>query len=239
MSDAARLASQVFLQKPAGMKREHFKVSSSSLSQIQSFIHLDAAEFAYASVVSYAEAINGLMLGRTSWSVVKLYYTAYYSIRSLMLASFVVPFHCKEHFLFDARDNVFLKGGSSSHHWNWSSIATIKRLNQWFFSPDSENAYDNLRNLRERANYNQPFLDPSFPLYIHNPTGDLAKVVKSYRDDEDLFYTFLLDHFCLAFPTKLLYAVDETIKNLGLRFDEDRSVHLKSLWSLRERCPLS
>lgn len=238
MSDAARIASQVFLQKPAGMKREHFLASPPSLAQIQSCVYSDAAESAYASVVSYAEAISGLMSGRTSWSVVKLYYSAYYSIRSLMLANFVVPFHCKEQYLLDARDNLFLKGGNSSHQWNWSSIRAVKRLNHWYFSTDAEQAYDNLRNLRERANYNQPFIDPSFPIFIHNPTGDLAKVLRVYRDDKDLFYTFLLDHFCLAFPTRLIYLVDETMHNLGLGFDGDRSHHLKSVWSLKDRCPL-
>lgn len=239
MSNAGRLARQAYDAKPSGLERAHFQLSRSILDQITEQIEEDAADAAYAAAVSYAEALSGLNHGSTSWSMVKLYYSAFYCIRSFTLLYNIVPFHSgRDHFLLDLRDNTFLKGGPSSHHWNWNSFRRIKRLNKWYYSEDSEETYNRLRDRREDANYKFAFLDPEFPLCISDSGLDITKRIRNYRDDASYFYTYIDSHSALSYPTSLIFNLDSDIGSRKIEFSDQRAKHIKSIWPLKDRCPV-
>lgn len=238
MSNAGRLARQAYELKPAGLSRQHYQLAASAITQIKDQIESDLSDSAYAAIISYSEALGGFSKGCTSWSVVKLYYSAFYCIRSLLLASDAIPFHSKEHFIFDARGNSFIKGGSSSHHWNWNSIRQVRRLNSWYYSSDSEDSYGNLRDRREDSNYKFAFIDPTFPSFINKGDGDFTRVFRVYRDDSTFFYTYLVDHYVLAYPTALIFALDSVLSQRGAMLTSERRTHVKKIWPLKDRCPI-
>lgn len=238
MSNAGRLAKQAYETKPAGLERHRFKLQKNTLDQIVDHIPRDVSDASYAAAISYAEGLNGLINGKTSWSVVKLYYSTFYCIRSLLMLEDIIPFHYKDHFLLDTRDNYFHKGGSSSHHWNWNSLRKIKRLSQWYYSADSQQAYENLREKREDANYRHAFIDPYFPDFLEKKDSDLSKTFRTYRDDTGFFYTYLSGHFSLAYPTMLLFYLEQEVSSRNITWDEERRRHIKSIWPLKDRCPL-
>ena len=240
MSDAARLARQLFSNKPTGLSYRDYTPGARSLSAISDTINDAISESAYAAVVSYAEALSSIKSGSISWSIVRLYYSCFYSIRALLLLNKVVPFNYDAEMLLDISNENFIRGGKSTHHWNWNSIRTISRLaSSWFASTDSQESYEKLREHRINVNYTHAFTDPSFHLCLVSGEADLGKRFRSYRDDSAFFYTYLADHMAIAYPTKLLFGLDESMQNMSINLESDKVAHIKKIWTIKDRCPMS
>jgi len=240
MSDAARLASQAFLQKPQGTPYAHFVPTAGEISAIRATVEDAVMESTYAAVVSYAEAMSGLQHGSISWSIVRLYYSCFYSLRALLLLNEVVPFNCRGEMLLDIPSGKFLKGGASSHHWNWTSLRKIAQLGGgWFLSSDSEETYEKLRRHRENVNYTHAFTDPSFHRCLVSGESDLTKRFRSYRDDGPFLYTYLTDHLAIAYPTKLIFNLDASLRDASMSLPPENISHVKKIWSMKDRCPVS
>ena len=240
MSDAARLASQAFLHKPPGTPYAHFVPSAGEISAIRATLEDAVIESTYAAVVSYAEAMSGLQHGSISWSIVRLYYSCFYSVRALLLLDEVVPFNCRGEMLLDISSGKFLKGGASSHHWNWKSLRKIAQLGGgWFLSSDSEETYDLLRKHRENVNYTHAFTDPNFHRCLVSGESDIIKRFRSYRDDVPFLYTYLADHLAIAYPTKLIFSVDASLRDASMSLPPECISHAKKIWSMKDRCPAS
>lgn len=199
----------------------------------------DVEDESYAAVLSYSEAIKGLDAGNTSWALVKLYYSAFYCIRAALLADGIVPFHCNDFYLCDTRDGTVKKGGKSSHQWHWKSIRDFRRLTGWFYSDESDEAYLKLRNAREDANYRLGFGDPSWPSCLAEVlNAGIVRSFRTYRDDSSFFYTYLDDHLAFAYPTRLIISIENNLVRCGFNLSQERQVHLKRVWPLKERPPL-
>jgi len=240
MSDAARIARQVFASKPKGLTYTHFRPSAVDLASIDATLSVATAESAYSAAISYAEAMSNLQHGSTAWSIVKLYYSCFYSLRTLLLLNQVVPFNSGSEMLLDIDGKKFQKGGKSSHHWNWKSINKVGAVGRsWFTSSDSEEAYGKLRKHRENVNYTHSFPDPDFHKCLVSKENDLGKRFRTYRDDSAFFYTYLDDHLAIAYPTKLIFQLDTSLKAASIFLDEEKIAHLKSVWKMKDRCPIS
>jgi hypothetical protein len=240
MSDSARLAKQAHSGKPSGEPLSKFQISDIARHQIIDALPGDITDASYAAAVSFAEAIAGLRNGSAAWSIVRLYYSSFYSIKASLLMAGVVPFNGKSECIFDSLNNQFYKGGDSSHHWNWGTLGKITSLkSQWPFSIDSQNAYANLRQFREDVNYRHSFPDPNMHSCLHSNEADISKRLKAYRDDEDFFYTYLPDHLALSYPTKLAFLIDSNLNQSGQKLSKERSAHLSSIWPLKYRCPMT
>jgi hypothetical protein len=238
MSDAARLARQAYLTKPAGVSYAHFQLGSVELTSINGSLSAAAAGSAYSAVISYAEALSGLPHGSISWSIIKLYYSCFYSLRALLLLNQVVPFNGGKEMLLDIDGKRFQKGGKSSHHWNWNSIRKVGTVSaSWFASSDSEEAYGKLRKHRENVNYTHCFSDPNFHKCLESDVADLGKRFRIYRDDSEFLYTYLEDHLAIAYPTKLIFQLDSSFKGASLTLEDEKLDHVKSIWKLKDRCP--
>lgn len=240
MSDAARLASLAFSRKPQGTPYANFIPCAGEIVEIQATVEDAVTESTYAAVVSYAEAISGLQHGSISWSIVRLYYSCFYSLRALLLLNEVVPFNCGSEMLLDISSGKFLKGGRSSHHWNWTSIRKVAQLDEsWFVSSDSEDAYEKLRKHRENVNYTHAFTDPAFHRCLVAGEPDLTKRFRSYRDDESFLYTYLDDHLAIAYPTKLIFFLDARLRDVSMSLPSENISHAMKIWSMKDRCPIS
>ncbi|GEM_PF-6085645 len=239
MSDASRLASVAFSQKPQGVQYSHFALSVDQVSSIRAALDGAVIESAYAAVVSYAEAMSGLQHGSISWSIVRLYYSCFYSLRALLLLNEVVPFNCGGEMLFDVHSGKFHKGGNSSHHWNWISIRKIPQMyNGWFVSADSEDAYGKIRKHRENVNYTHAFTDPEFHLCLVSGESDISKRFRLYRDDVSFFYTYLTEHLAIAYPTNLIFSLDKLMRHASVSLPPESVSHAKKIWSIKDRCPI-
>lgn len=198
-----------------------------------------AIDAAYAGAVSYAEALTGLRTGSTSWAVVKLYYSSFYSMRALLFMSGIVSFNCGGEMIYEIPTGRFLKGGRSSHHWNWASIRKTAANNKWFSSQDSEDTYNQLRDHRENVNYTHGFVDPELHSSMAALGADIAKSFRTYRDDVEFFYTYLPEHLALAYPTRILLEVERELERANAHLSADRVAHLSSIWKIKDRCILT
>lgn len=238
MSDAARLAKKGFSGKPKRTPYNKFSISSLELQSIVQQIPVAIIDTAYAAIISYIEAISGIQQGSSSWSIIRLYYSAFYSIKTMMLIRSIIPFNGGGEMLLDASTGKFYKGGKSSHHWNWLSVRETVLKYDWFTSQDSEEAYAFLRECRENVNYTHAFTDPILHQCLVYDQLDLGRRFRTYRDDAAFLYTYLPDHLAIAYPTKLIFEVDSSISRLGYQLDSERVEHVRSLWKIRDRCPI-
>lgn len=240
MSDAARLARQAFSQKPEGTPYADFALSAAEISAIRATIEDAVKASSYAAIVSYAEAMSGLQRGSISWSIVRLYYSCFYSLRALLLLNKVVPFNCQGEMMLDIPSGKFLKGGGSSHNWNWKSIRKVAQLGgAWFVSSDSQDTYERLRKHRENVNYTHAFTDPAFHRCLVSGETDLARRFRAYRDDGSFLYTYLADHLAVAYPTKLIFSLDASLHDASMSLPPENIAHLRKIWSIKDRCPVS
>ena len=240
MSDSSRLATLAFGKKPVGMQLTFFQLTNVQIAEIDSVLNDDIIDSAYDSAISYAEAVAGLRKKQIAWSIVRLYYSAFYSLRTIMLLNKVVPFNFKSEYLIDLKANMFLHGGKSSHRWNWNAFAKLGSLKgHWPYSGDSQNAYDQLREYREDVSYRYSFPDPKLHQCLITSESDIARRIRIYRDDSKFFYTYLIDHLVVSYPTKLIYFVDQEVSNMRLAISSERAKHLRSVWPIPDRCPLT
>lgn len=239
MSDAAKLASRAFGSRPSGTSYAKYMASSHDIANITSKVQDAIIESAYSSAISYSEALSGLRSGSCSWGIIRLYYSSFYSIRSLLFANAVVPFHCGAEMILDLGSGKFLKGGKSSHHWNWNSIRALLVKSEWFGSQDSEEAYNNVRLHRENVNYTHGFTDPNWHSCLVSGEMDLGKRIRTYRDDASFTYTYLPDHLVLSYPTKLIFYLDSVLNGAGISLSADQIAHASKIWPLKDRCPFT
>jgi hypothetical protein len=238
MSDAARLASQFFLLKPKHTPYDSYPPSADLITAVAAKLDEAIILSAYSAIVSFAEAVSGLQNSSSSWAIVRLYYSCFYSIRSLLMSEGIVPFNGGSEMMLDTSGMRFLKGGSSSHHWNWSSITRTRLKGQWYWSSDSQAAYEKLRSHRESVNYTHGFTDPDQHSCLIAQEANFLRRFRSYRDDVEFFYTYLDDHLALAYPTKLIFQLDTLMLQRSLVFSDEKLAHLGSLWKFKDRCPL-
>lgn len=241
MSDASRLAKKRFAAKAGGTPYAKFMLSDLHRDEIRGELASAARESAFAAAVTYIEATAGIKSGTISWSIVRLYYACYYCLKTMAIRKGVVPFNTGNgEMLYNARENVFLKGGTSSHHWNWNAIRKVPALKTlWFYSEDSEAAYTQLRTHREDVNYRHAFPDPEFHRCLASHSVDLNKRIREYRDDTAFLYTYLWDHLTLAYPTKMIFNLEQEMIAEGFSLDDDKKAHLSSLWRMKDRCPFA
>ena len=224
--------------RPKGAPISKFVLPISTVSGFAEAVQADIQDAAYAAALSYADAIRGLIAGNPSWALIKLYYSAFYNIRLLLLLDGIIPFHCGEYYLCDSRDGAVKRGGKSSHQWQWNSLRDFRRSG-WYYSVDSSDAYDRLKAIREDANYRFGFIDPNWHRCLAQVSvAGIPKSFRTYRDDGDFTYTYLDDHVSFAYPTKILYAASSIFLAAGHGVSEERQSHLKKTWPLKDKPPL-
>lgn len=238
MSDSSRIAAAAMATKPPGLPYAHFPLNLYSHQDIINVVNDDACSAAYNAALSYSEALKGIANKGFGWSTVKLYYSCFYCIKSCLLLDKIISFHYERYYLYDLNSNKIAPGGNSSHHWNWNSFKSIKRLNRWTYSEDSQKAYEILRESRERANYKYAFPDPVCPPNLKEiSTSAIGKHYTTYRGDSNNLLTYLPNHVGLAYPTQLLVETAGALKLAQIQLSEDRLSHLKKVWPLKEAHP--
>ncbi|MBX3575805.1 MAG: hypothetical protein KF723_01255 [Rhizobiaceae bacterium] len=239
MPTAAALAASLMSARPTGALNSQLPLGIKGHPAIANAIRSDAEDAAYAAALSFSEAVRGLRASNTSWATVKLYYAAYYSLKAAMLMDDVVSFFSGSYYLVDIQSDKISKGGRSSHIIEWRSLHQIRRLSSWYYSSDSEEAYDKLRSFRETANYKSGFMDPKHHQYLDFLlSANIDRTFREYRDDSLFVYTYLDSHLILSYPTKLLFSVSQELTNRGWNISAERSKHLQQIWPFKDKTPI-
>ena len=187
-----------------------------------------------SGIISLGEALDGLKKKRYGWAAIKLYYTAFFGLRATILSKKVVPFHSgKQQFFCDSVSGLALKMGTSDHDLDFNRLRNFSRLRGWQFSEASAETMHKLRAVREKINYRFAFPDPgSINEFTRILEFGLEKSFRQYKSDLDNTYTFLEDHFILAYPTRLLEDVSRDA--LGeFTISKESKDHLKRVWPIK------
>jgi hypothetical protein len=200
---------------------------------IDKYLSDDGACVSYSALVSVGDAIRGIEAGFYSWSVVKLYYSVFYSLRALLAFSHVAVFYVgtSPFWVLVRPGERPHPGGSSSSH---KVILELFR-GQFKSSPllSQSIGFDDplrwLQNQRETVNYKQAkFSEPGVPplFTAANQSKSIRTLISAYMKDN--LYAFDPDHAILAYPIAVLKELKR--KNGSLRlFDETEQSALQAM----------
>lgn len=169
----------------------------------------DSDDYSRSAVISFADALHAMARGFYSWSIVKLYYSSFYSCRSCLALDGWGCYYVKEK-PFRIRAAI----GESAVKWERNSHKAIFQLYAERYPSDAlvqqrVDLYDPLqwlRRLRESINYNDSrFCEPETHislamLQISSP----GRLMDQYIRDVSHTYTFLKDHAAMALPAQCL-----------------------------------
>lgn len=193
----------------------------------------DARGIYYSAVLTFADAINGISAGYFSWSVVKLYYSAFYAARVLLAANDVAifyPLNGKPHSLVVLAGQNAKKEKGVTHKVVWSVLEKQLPASPLLGMIGTQPAWQWLMTLREEANYKTPrFPDPTVPAHFAalDHLGP-DKALAAYVADTSLLYPFDPDHAALAFPLECLRAAGAAIRRDGPSLEEADIEHISA-----------
>lgn len=194
----------------------------------------DAINYLYSALISYAEAIKGVEAGFFSWATVKLYYCAFYSLRSILSVDGLCIFYVgSKGFSIKVRQGECpIKANGTTHKLvmnlfkknNSSSPFVTQEI-------DMDEPFDWLMMKREEANYkNGRFTEPGMPIIFNKSSVGLQVLLKEYILDVEKKYCFDSDHAVLALPLEIIKeALNKLKTNTNFRLNTNDVRFLKSL----------
>lgn len=180
----------------------------------------DAESYCQAAIVSFCDALRGLSQGMYSWATVKLYYSAFYSLRARLAISGVCLFYdgTRGRIVTTDASSVVVAARSPSTHKTVFARFRTQFPNDRFISQTigTIDSLDWLVQKREEANYGQGrFSEPVAPQHLLGPTShDFHHWLAAYLTDD--LYIHDEDHAMVALPFRLLLDLRSRLGNLGL-----------------------
>lgn len=190
----------------------------------------DAGGLFYSAIITLADALKGISLGYFSWATVKLYYSSFYAVRSLLAANNVSLFY-----VGSKPYSLYLVSGSSpkrehgvTHKVVWSVLGRELSSSPLLGSISSVGAYEWLTHLREEANYkNARFPDPIIPSHFTQiDRMGIPGAVALYVRDTSLLYPFDPDHAAIAYPIECLRIAGNALRQSGINIDVAEVSHI-------------
>lgn len=193
-------------------------LDSASAAKIRLAALEDAAWNYRSALLSYVVALNALESGYRSWPIINLYYSVFYSLRSILYSNNICLYHCEQKpMLIEISPGNFpvlqsFKGAGNSHR-------AAKVIFQRAFPNhplngqiDFEDAIDWMKSVRELVNYNDPTmnLDDRLGFLRKIDKGGIRSTLNTYNEDTRL-YAFLPEDAMLAFPLYSLQACKNSI----------------------------
>lgn len=230
--EASAYACQLGLPKQTDSQKTRGPLTMAESSLLQQKLANDSQKLIYSSILSIADAVRGLEANYVTWPTVKLYYSAFYSVKALLALSSVCLYHIgTKPFWIDCLPGQFAASVPAEARGSSHKIAFAVFKRQFPSSPllaqtiDGISSFDWLMARREEANYKVPrFVEPSSNnLFRFLEKQDVRKLCVLYSND-DLF-AFDPDHAMLSFPIYLL----KQINKLGVRGNSCLVDHTESV----------
>ncbi|WP_221017476.1 hypothetical protein [Klebsiella pneumoniae] len=194
----------------------------------------DGINYLYSALISYAEAVKGIQTGFYSWATVKLYYSAFYSLRSVLSSDGICIFY-----LGTKGYTLFVRQGESPEKADGTTHKLVMKLfkKKYPLSPfvnqqiDMVEAFDWLMEQRETANYkNGRFSEPDVPVIYERCNIGLQRLLTAYIQDVDYNYCFDHEHAILSLPLEIIKeASSSVIQKTTFRFNNNDIAYLKKL----------
>lgn len=175
----------------------------------------DAKAIAHASLATFFEGINGVSKGRFTWSIVKLYYSAFYTCRALLMLRSLSVFY-----LGRSPHSLIAQAGESvaQNSGNTHTVVLAEFRNRFSADPllsqtiKMRDPLTWLEDLRNSASYRTaPFLDPSPPGEFSKPYTRLRAHLQAYVGSDRLLYCFDPEHAIICYPLFLLSRLNKEL----------------------------
>ena len=155
------------------IKKDAFKkhvLMAQEAGYLSNQIRLDAIDFFYSGMLSFAEGIDSIFEKRFSWATVMLYYSIFYLIRSSMAVKGVATIRCGSMFRLKIApgESPFT---TNNKKYSTTHEGTISHYRDQFSHSDlllsnkigDFDAYEWMMNAREIVNYrSRSFLEPEY-----------------------------------------------------------------------------
>lgn len=201
---------------------------------ISSALREDALGLLYSAQITFLDALQGISSGYFSWGIVKLYYSSFYAVRSLLAANSVSIFYInnKPYSLIVHPGHKIRKENGLTHKVVWNVLINNFSHSVLLGQIDAFPAQTWLMNLRETANYRTAkFPDPMVPDCLSTlDTLGLEKAIRTYSEDTSMLYTFDPDHAVVAFPLECIRKTRVTLDRLGYKLDDTDIEYLKECY---------
>lgn len=193
----------------------------------------DARGLFYSSALSVIGAMEGVRQARFSWSIVQLYYAAFYSARSVLASNGVSIFYesrAPYSVTVQAGSNIRKEKDRSTHKLVWKVFQREFGNNPLLNDINGVPAHEWLTKLREKANYNDAkFPDPLLPsCFAQIDTVGIGPSLKAYVEDKTFLYAFDPDHALLAFPIECMKLARSAYLRTGAELEDDELTHIRA-----------
>lgn len=190
----------------------------------------DAKKLLYYSLITYSDALMGFEKARYSWSIIKLYYCTFFSIRSILCNNGKILFHhTRKPLELDCQPGQ-VPGSpprgvrSSTHKWVFHTFRNDFRSNPLLSQQiDGIDPFRWLTHLREEVNYKRAMCyEPVCPkIFGKMKQSNVRSHITQYAEDPAL--AFDPDHAIFAFPLyALTYAVNSKRSDSGFKFEKKK-----------------
>lgn len=210
-----------------------YVLTSSSANIFQVKAKEDAKDLYYKALMTFLEATYGMKMGQSSWPIVKLYYSLFYSLRVFLFSSGYVMLKNGTREIYGLKllpgempIKINISGVSGDHK------TTIKYFSDVFSHGEKINTnqidgmhvFNWIMDYRELVNYRiNSFIEPEFgyevlPDIFKSPLS-YDEFVGRYLTEENISYCFLKDHSIYATP--MLFIKKARDKLSSISNDED------------------
>lgn len=203
-----------------------YEVTESRQEQLLVELKKDASDLYFKAVFSLADVINGLLHGRHSWAVIKVYYSVFFLLRCSLATKNIAFLKNNGIYTLSLEKGEKPKRRDTGRHMGERVSGDHKTTIVTFMSVFSEtdilltntvnetNVYDWLMELRNQVNYRErAFTEPNNKYFFSTlfDKSRLKQQVETYLNDDTSVYCFDEDHCALAAPLKLITNVREQL----------------------------
>lgn len=188
-------------------------IISSELNSILLYATQDIENYLHNAIISFWEAIEGIEKGRSSWSLVKLYYSCFYASRALMLAGRFCIFYIGNtpYSIHIATGALPKKGSGNTHSFALKSLDNLSgsicpEINgQTIGTLTPAPPLEWMAQVRERANYKDArFPEPNSYIELeHIKNVGIRKCLADYMANNAV-YIYDPDHAAICLPMLLI-----------------------------------
>lgn len=207
MLHSDRLAARIATATKVGPKAFR-PISSADANALGTALIDDARRVSQVAVASLFEGVSGAATGRYTWAKVKLYYSAFYAVRAmLMLHGFSIFYLGRSPFSLKAQAGLTVEKRSGNSH----TVAIEMFTDQFPANPvvtqtiDTSSPLEWLEEQRNVASYRSaPLLDPQTPKEFVRFADRPRAHLQAYLGLDGALLAFDSDHAMIALPIQLI-----------------------------------
>lgn len=212
------IRAQYIVGTPSSVIVQNTALTALHASNILAELSNDSISYFYSAFISFADAIRGIQSGYSSWPTVKLYYSTFYALRSILASQRFCLFYVGTRpFSLLVRAAECPKKEDGQTHKVVMEMFRQYLPQHTLLSQDIDlvSPMDWLMEKREEANYkNAKFNEPSSPSHLEKIfENGVRRSLIAYANDSLHTFTFDKEHSIVAFPLKSLVEACQMLRS--------------------------